>query len=185
MTSKRKSIRHAIAAALTGNTSAGANVFASRTRSIPASKLPAILVYTSSETAEVFNQSPRELRRTLSVGIEIAARADDDLDDALDDIAEQVERVMSEHQTLSGTASDVLLTGTEITLTKDGDNQHGAAILTYEVTYYTVDVSEGIEGPGVPDENVLRPFERAGAEWRPNGATADSPVTKDLNELPQ
>lgn len=181
----RKAIRYAIANVLKDNTDAGANVFASRTRKIPASALPAILVYTREEASELFNESPRELRRVLSVGIEIAARADDALDDVLDDIAQQVEDILSENQTLGDVASDVLLTRTEIQLTSDGDNQHGACILAYDVTYYTMDVSDGVDGPGVPPENVLRVFERAGVEWRPNGATADSPVTKDLIQLPQ
>lgn len=185
MSSARKAIRHAIAAVLLNNTAAGAHVYASRTRKIPASSLPAILIYTREESAEIYNASPRELKRVLSVGIEIAARADDDLDDALDDIAQQVERIMSENQTLSDTASDVLLTRTDIALTSEGDNQHGSAILAYDVTYYTLDVSEGVEGPGVPQENVLTPFARGGTEWRPNGATADSPETKDLINLPQ
>lgn len=185
MSSQRKAIRHAIAAVLLNNTTAGASVFASRTRKVPVSALPAILVYTREETAEVFNESPRQLKRVLSVGIEITTRADDALDDALDDIADEVERIMSENQTLGDTASDVLLARTEITLTGDGDNQYGSAVLAYDVTYYTDDVSLGVEGAGVPQENVLTPFERAGTEWRPNGATDKSPATNDLTNLPQ
>ncbi|WVR18334.1 hypothetical protein y223_00054 [Bordetella phage PY223] len=184
MSATRKAIRNAIAAVLMNNTNAGGSVFASRTRKIPASALPAILVYTRQETAEVFNESPRELERTLTVAIEVVARADDDLDDVLDDIGAQIERIISENQTPGG-ASDILYTGAEITLTDEGNNQHGGCVMTYDATYYTLDVSEGVEGPGVPDANVLRPFETAGVEWRPNGATADSPEAKDLTQLPQ
>lgn len=179
----RKAIRHAIANVLKNNTEVGANVFPSRKRKL--SGLPAILVYTLEETAEVFNEAPRELKRVLSVAIEIVAREDAGLDDALDDIAQEVEDILSENQTLDDVASDVVLTRTQIDLGAEGDNQHGACILAYDVTYYTMDVSDGVDGPGVPPANVLRVFERAGVEWRPNGATADSPVTKDLIQLPQ
>jgi len=181
----RKAIRYAIANVLKDNTDAGGNVFASRTRKLTADNLPAILVYTTEEAAEEFIQAPRELKRTLTVRIEIAARADEELDDTLDDLAQEVEDILSENQTLDDVASDVILTRTEIVLNADGDNQHGACVMSYDVTYYTKDVSDGEEGPGVPDANVLRVFARAGVEWRPNGATADSPVTKDLIQLPQ
>lgn len=178
MTSKRKTIRHAIANVLLNNTSAGAHVYASRTRKLSKESLPAILVYTNNEDVEVFNESPREYRRTLTLGIEIAARADDDLDDTLDDIAQEVERILSENQTPGG-ADTLLLTGATIVLNADGDNQHGGCVLTYDAIYFTLDVSEGVAGPGVPAENVITPFETGGVTWRPNGATEESPQAKD------
>lgn len=185
MSSNRKAIRHAIADVLKGNTDAGDNVFPSRVRPIWSTELPYIAVYTRDESAEIFNASPRELRRTLTVAIEIGAKGDDAFDDALDDIAHQIERIMSENQTLDGIASDIVLSRTDIELAAEGDKQHGGAVLSYDVTYYSLDVSEGVAGPGVPEENVLVPFERAGTEWRPNGATDKSPTTEDLINLPQ
>lgn len=184
MTTKRKTIRKAVAAVLNGNTSAGANVFASRVRPVSSASLPAILVYANDEEVEVFNASPREYKRTLTLGIEIAARADDGLDDALDDIAQQVERIISENQTAGG-ASDYYLSGVHIELTGEGNSQHGSCILTYDVEYYTYDVSLGVAGPGVPDENILEDFKRGGTTWRPNGATEDSPQAQDLFPLEQ
>lgn len=183
--SQRKEIRHAIGNVLRGNTSVGDHVYVSRTRKLPKTAMPGILVYTLEESAEIFNAAPRLLERVLSVGIQIVARADEDLDDVLDGIAWEVERIMSENQTLGGLVSDIVLSRTDIALTDEGDNQHGGAILSYDVTYYTEDVSYGVEGPGVPPENVLRPFERAGSEWRPNDATAESVKTQDLTNLPQ
>lgn len=185
MSATRKAIRHAIAAVLKDNTDAGANVFASRVRPYWSTELPFIAVYTRDEDAQEFNASPRELRRVVSVAIEIGAVVDDTLDDVLDDIADQVERIMSENQTLEEVASDVLLTRTDIAVTGEGKSQAGGCVLTYQVTYYTMDVSEGVEGPGVPDANVLQPFKRAGTQWLPNEATPESPETKDLTQLPQ
>lgn len=178
MTTTRKAIRKAVAAVLLNNTAAGPHVYASRTRPLPAKSLPAILVYSNDEAVEIFNESPREYKRTLTLGIEIAARADDTLDDTLDDIAQQVERILSENQ-MPGGADTLLLNGVAITLSGEGDNQHGSCILTYDAIYFTLDVSEGVAGPGVPAENVLTPFETGGATWRPNGATEDSPQAQD------
>lgn len=186
MSTTRKNIRHAIGSALLNNIAdVGANVFVSRTRKVPESSLPAILVYTRQETAEEFNTSPRELKRTLTVAIEIAARADDELDDKLDYLAQGVERLMSENQTLEDYASDVVYTGSEITLTGEGDNQHGSCVMTYDVTYYTLDVSEGVAGLGVPDGNVLVPFETAGASWKVPPFAAQQPQAEDEISLPQ
>lgn len=176
MSAQRKRIRQAIVAALLNKTDAGANVFASRARKVFAHELPAILVYAREESAEVFNDSPRELRRVLSVGIEIAAAANDALDDTLDDIAEQVEATLRENQTLGGIVSDLVLTRAEIQFSGDGEKVHGACVLTYDATYYTYDVASGSD---------LVPFERAHVDWRQSGATADSPETIDQISLPQ
>lgn len=191
MTTTRKTIRQKVATALTGNTAAGANVFASRTRPVRGDQLPAILVYSREESVEVFRESPRELRRELSLGIEIAATADDDLDDALDDLAQQVERIMSEQQTFrdpvtgDDTISDATLERVEIQLVGEGQNQHGSCVLTYNVVYYTDDVSLGVEGAGVPAANVLVPFETAHVQYKVAGSTATSPATADTISLPQ
>jgi len=182
MGAKRKRIRHAVVAALLGNTDAGANVFASRVLPVdPKTEVPLILIYTQSESAELFNESPRELKRTLSIRIEIVARADDGVDDFVDDVSEQVEWIMSEHQTLSGSASDVLYTGTEIEFSREGDSIYCGCTLSYDVTYFTADVSRGVEAPGVPEENVLQDFERANVRWSPNQSMEVS--TEDRVEL--
>ncbi len=181
----RKIIRQAIVDALFGNIAAvGQHVYASRVRPLPEESLPAILVYTTGETATVFNAAPRELERVLSVAIHVVARADDALDDLLDSIAEEVEFLMSENQE-AGDASDIVYTGCEINMPQDGDNQHGFLILNYDVTYYTLDVSEGEEAPGVPQRNVLKPFQTAGATWQVPPFSDKQPETKDEINLPQ
>lgn len=178
----RKAIRHAVAAALLGNTDAGQCVYVSRMRPLSAEKLPAIFVYTLNESARVFTESPRELERTLTLGVEIIARADSGLDDLLDDIAAQVERILSENQ-YPACAADIVYTGAEITLGREGDNQHGSCVLTYDVTYYTPDVSDGVSGPGVPPENVLTPFETANVKYKV--PPFDRVSAEDQVQLPQ
>ncbi|MFT4118691.1 phage tail terminator protein [Bradyrhizobium sp.] len=165
MSSHRKKIRHAVVEALSGNISeVGSNVFASRVRPISEPKLPAISVYTLSETSQQFDIYTD--RRTLTVAIHIQAREDDELDDVLDDIAFAVERIMSENQWLGALCSSFDYTGCEIKLTGEGDNQHGGAVMTYDAIYDTEDVSEGLPGPGVPDGNVITPFEIGDTKYK-------------------
>jgi hypothetical protein len=189
MSSIRKEIREKITEILTGNTDAGTQVFKSRTHAVDPSELPAILVYSRDETVEIFNAAPRELKRSLTIGIEIAAKADEDLDDTLDDLSDQVEALISENQTLSDTASDIVLQRVELHLVEEGNQQHGACVMTYLVTYYTMDVSLGVAGDGIPDENVLGNFETANIEYKvyppveyPPGG--EQPSTVDTVTLP-
>ncbi len=189
MTSHRKLIRQRIAAVLMNNTGAGKHVYASRALPLwwdeEGDQVPAILVYTREESAEIWQVAPREMKRSLRVAVEIAAKANEGLDDTLDDIAHQVERIMSENQTLGGACGDILLDRTEITIVGDGEKVHGACLIEFIVTYYTDDVSYGVAGPGVPPENIVTPFERGNTTWLPEGATEDSPETKDAVSLPQ
>lgn len=124
-------------------TDAGANVFKSRVRAIWAEELPCICVYVRSDDASIFNESPIEYRRDAEIVVEISARLDDDLDDTLDTIAAQVERVLILNETLKpdGWPNDywpeIRLGNTSITLNgQDGDNQHGAAIITFGCRYF-------------------------------------------------
>lgn len=181
MSATRKAIRAAFKTALVGNTAAGENVYVSRAVPIWESELPAILIYSREETATIFNESPRELERKLTIAVEIAAKADENLDDTLDDIAEQVSQEMRRgeplNQTLVGLVHDVVYTGAELILTADGDKQqHGACVMTYEVTYYTQEVA--------PDSE-LDAFETGGAEIKPVPSTPTTPAIELSVELPQ
>lgn len=180
MSTQRKLIRKKVAELLAGATNAGASVFASRARAVFANELPAILVYSREETVTIYNASPRELQHVLTLVIEIAATADEELDDLLDDIAQQVIDRLNEYQTLDGTASDRVLTGSQLQIVGEGENQHGACALTYEVTYYTFDVATGLVEP-----NLITPFETATVTHRPNGADENSPPVSDTISLPQ
>ncbi len=179
MSTKRKQIRQYLAQVLKGKTAAGDNVFDSRARKLFESEMPAILVYTSDEKISVFNASPRELQRVLSVKIEVAAQGGDELDDTLDDIAEQIESVMREEQTLNDYASDVVLTQAQTEISAEGEQSSGGCVLTYDVTYYTDDVSTG----AVDNRNFLHDFERAHVDMKPTPSTDDSPIASSTIEF--
>ena len=80
----RQSIRERVAADVTSLVTTGANVFQSRIFPVEDSKLPCLLVYTTSEDSEVTEMaSPRPMTRILNVvvqGVVGAAQPDDTLD---------------------------------------------------------------------------------------------------------
>ena len=102
----RKSIRDNIETTLTGLTTTGANVFASRVYPIQSGKMPGLCIYTSSETIEAQTiKPPRGLIRSLEVSVEAYVEGASP-DDTLDNIAAQVEAAMATDRTRGGNAKD-------------------------------------------------------------------------------
>lgn len=136
MAHKRKTIRDAAVALLVAaNTNVGSRVYANRVTSTWESELPAILVYTTDETATQRDMSSRTSLRTLQLKIQIRVSANDTVDDDLDAIAEQVETAIRANVSISGTAQSTIYQSTEITLDSEGKTESGVAELNYEVKY--------------------------------------------------
>lgn len=136
----RQTIRDAVAAALTGNTGAGANVFTSRARpilEILQRKEQVLSVYTADESSER-NGDGYQLARRLTVSIEGMAGGGDDLDDVLDDLAAEVEAAIDADPMLGNVLSEELvLVGTTSEITARGNQQVGAFKLDFECAYLT------------------------------------------------
>lgn len=139
----RKLIRQAVVALLTNATSAGARVQGTRVE--PHKKLPALSVYTLSESVErdaSANTAPRELTRDVKIEITGWVAHSDVLpvDDAMDELAEQIEAAMDVDPYLAGAAGDSVLEETVMQVVEDdgrSDPMIGVITLTYSVTYYT------------------------------------------------
>ena len=140
MTHPRTQIRDAAKTLLAGNTTAGVRVYDSRTAPMwngpqgLAAIMPFILVYTRDERSEIFNEAPREYKRTVRLAIEIGA-CGDDADDQIDAIARQVEKLLLESETLAGTAADIRISDTQMEFDGQSQQQFGAALVTFEVDY--------------------------------------------------
>lgn len=168
MAHQRKLIRQAVVALLVGaNTAAGARVKATRFDPHKKSQLPAIAVYTTSEPVDLGaseNTAPRELTRNVKVEIVGFVAHTDALpvDDAMDDIAEQIEAAMDEDRYLGGKAADSILESTELEVVEGegSDPIVGVVSLTYSVTYRT--------SPAAPDD--LQDFRSVDAKHRIVGA---------------
>lgn len=138
MAHERKQIRDAVVAALTGETGAGARVFASRALPVR-HDLPTILVHTPDEETDPASRAsaPRVLMRTAQVQIEaiVTAASESALEDAIDAIALEVETAMDVDLNLDGYAFDSALVSTETIVNGDGDKLLGLARLAYAVKY--------------------------------------------------
>jgi len=141
----RKLIRHAVVTRLTNATAAGNRVSATRMDPHRKSDLPAISVYTLREPTDPGSSStaPRELTRDVKVEIAGWVVHSDalPLDDAMDDLAEQIEMAMDADPFLGGAAGDSFLESTEMQVREpDGasDPLIGIITLTYSVTYRTI-----------------------------------------------
>lgn len=136
----RQRIRDAVAAALAGQTAAGANVFTSRSRpvlEILQRRESVLSVYTADE------QSQRDgtgylMNRELTVTVEGMMGGGDDLDDALDSLAEQVETVVNADPTIGNLLSeDLVLDATVTEISARGNMQVGAFRMDFTCAYQT------------------------------------------------
>lgn len=140
MSHARQLIRKAVQAALIAeNTAAGTRVFSTRMVPWETTDLPAVAIYTLNEPidAESRNNSPRKLWRNLELKIEAQVIADANVEDVIDDLAVQLERAMNRDYTFGQTASDSILTNTEVNVEVIGERPVGVLELTYDVVYYT------------------------------------------------
>lgn len=142
MAHPRKLIRQAVVAQLVGATAAGARVQATRVEPHKRSQLPAISVYTLTDSVDEDSESSLEVVHELELEIAgwVAASDAKPVDDAMDDLAEEIERAMRVDPYLGGKAGDVRLTGTTMEVVEDNgrnDPVVGIVILTYAVEYRT------------------------------------------------
>jgi hypothetical protein len=178
MAHPRKLIRQAAVAVTTNATVAGARVYGTRVAPIRKTGLPAIAVYTEDEEVDQDSATtaPRELKRNLDLVFEAFVAHTDALavDDAMDDIAEQIEAAMDANRYLNGTAGESILVRTETGIA-DGsaDPLIGVAKLTYAVTYRT---SPAVVGGNLAD------FTDANVTTNVVGGVADTvPAVDDFN----
>jgi len=132
----RKQVRGAAVTLLTGLATTGSNVFPTRLYPIAEGKLPCLLVYTNSESAEVVTLTrPRLMQRDLELVVEGLTKDTTSIDDALDQIALEVEEAIGSDQTLGGLGKDIVLSSSEVEISAEGDQPVGSVRLTYLVRY--------------------------------------------------
>lgn len=137
MTHKRQTIRENAASVLTGLTTTGSNVFASRVYPVESTALPCLLVYIgpeeATEGASMGNTKLIEAELNITV---LAAKASG-LDDQLDDITEEVQAALSGDRKLSGAVLRRLdykgIDGPE--WSDEGDKDHARMTIQYIATY--------------------------------------------------
>ena len=133
----RQQIREYFGSNLNGLSTTGSNVYESRVYPIENSKLPALVIYTKSETSEpIVIGTDRVMSRELSVVVEGYAKATSNFDDTIDTISKEVEEAIAADRTLGGLAKDTYLESTEISFNAEGEKPLGFVSLTFISNYY-------------------------------------------------
>lgn len=134
----RKSIRDRMESILkTGVTSVSNRVYASRVYPLTGPDLPALAVYTASESSNLQTMGVRTLARELSLNVDAYVRVNDTFDDTIDALCVEIEETIAADYTLNGLVKDTILTSTEIDFDGEAERPVGVARLTYTIRYVT------------------------------------------------
>ena len=140
MSHVRQQIRDDIVTTLTGLTTTGSNVFRSRIFPLEETNLPALCIYTKSETSEYDTIGlPRSVNRVLDVAVEAYVKGVSNYDNTLDTIAVQMEEAIAADITLGGLAKDAQITAFEADFAGDGEQPVAVGRFTVTVDYRTVE----------------------------------------------
>jgi len=141
----RQQIREYFGTTLTGLTTTGNNVYESRVYTMQENALPALVIYTKSETSEpIVIGNDRLMERALSVVVEAYCKATSNFDDTIDTISKEVEQAIAADTTLGGLAKDTYLESTEIEYTGEGEQPVGYVMLTFLTNYYIQETNPDI-----------------------------------------
>ena len=133
----RRSIREYFGSTLNNLSTTGTNVYESRVYTLQDNALPALVVYTKSESSEpIVIGIDRVMSRDLSVVVEGYCKAANNFDDTIDTISKEVEEAIAADRTLGGLAKDTYLESTEIEFNAEGEQPVGSVTLTFLTNYY-------------------------------------------------
>lgn len=193
MTHPRKLIRQAAVAHLIDKTAAEERVFAGRLMPVEEPELPAIVVHTR-DTERNTERSPSHWngfeQRECILSIVCVAQSFVDIDDDLDDMADQVEAALQAWEIPGLEAAEVMLQDTSSQDPDfDGSLATGATVLRYAVTYrkpyretpdpYVLDGDDPLEQSGAYPGGRITPDGQSG-ETCP---VADATITANGEEL--
>lgn len=134
MTHRRKAIRDAFASAVTGLTATGARVYKSRLYALASDEMPALRIYTPSDTtdAETIGASVVAALRRVRIVCEAVGKASSASDDAVDEICKQVETALTANPTLSGAVLKLQYIGFEQELNIESEQTVVIGRMTFE-----------------------------------------------------
>ena len=131
----RKQIRDKVARKLDFLNTTKRNIYKGRFYGIQAAKLPALLIYTSSESAEVTTMGTgRNSDRILTLVVEGYAKSNAVIEDTLDQIAVEVEEALA-NTTLDGLIRDIEYNGYELDANADPEQTVAVIRLTFSIEY--------------------------------------------------
>jgi hypothetical protein len=125
---QRQAIREAVVAALSGKTAAETRVYATREVPWKRLELPGISVYCLEEEKD-------QGKLKVQVAVLLVAALTEKVDDALDDLALEVENAMALDMTLGRTAMATRYTGMQVEISEEQGRPVGAMRLLYDAWY--------------------------------------------------
>ena len=131
----RAKIRAAIVDMLIRKTSADERVYATREVPWKRIELPGIAVYALSDEPVEVTYYPEVAQRNATMEVLLVASVTEQVDDALDSLALQVEQLLIADPTFRGTADLSRYTGTQIGIAEDLGRPVGVARVTFEARY--------------------------------------------------
>ncbi len=140
----RQALREAFADRLSGLQTTGDSVFQSRTKDLETCWLPCLLIYSTEEMSKPASLGhPRRFNRQLKMVIEGVGETADDLDDLLDQMAEEIETAIGGDPTFCRQCKGAYLNETKIGLSTAGKRRVGVVRLEYIVNYSTFEDKPG------------------------------------------
>lgn len=134
-------IRDVATQTLTGLTTTGSNIFASRVHNIEDIKLPALLLYTKNIDSEIISIKPRRIEKNITLSVEGYVKQNTNFDNKIDDIAEEVEEALFTNRLLDNLAKDSFLIQTAVEYESEGEKPLARIIMDFNVKYHH---SEGV-----------------------------------------
>lgn len=138
----RTRIRQNLVTTLTGLNNTGSNCFDTRVFAVHDAVLPAICVYTQSETTRYTTMNPpRTLQKKLIARIEIYVKMTGTYDEMVDQISADIEEALYTDLTRNGLAYDTKVISMDTDFSADGDQPVTVGRLTCEIDYPAVEGS--------------------------------------------
>lgn len=138
MSHVRQQIREYFQSQLTNLTTTGSNIYSTRLYPLLNPKLPALLIYTQSESVSEQSFSKNRVQsRSLEVMVEGYVRALADFDDLIDTLSSEVETAILDDPTLGGLAINTELTSVVMNFSGEAEQPVGTVGLTFTVQYRT------------------------------------------------
>jgi len=136
----RKSIRDNITTTLTGLATTGSNVYQTRFFPLAEAKLPALTIYSRSETSDYATITiPRSVMHEAEFVVEAYVKATSGVEDTIDAIAVEIAEALASDVTRSSLAKDTRVTDFAFDFSGEGDQPVGIATFTVIVDYVTLE----------------------------------------------
>jgi hypothetical protein len=140
----RQAIRDNVKTTLTGLATTGDRVYVNRIYPFIQQVSNGILIYTESESTDYLTMGrPRSQERSLTLKVEIYAKATANLDNSIDDIALEIENALYNDPSRGGVATDTMIMNFDSDFSGDGDSPVGVGILDIVVKYNCVENALG------------------------------------------